>query len=66
MNYTLGDFQPNLRVNDERTNIQIGGKVGEDSMNFIKFCAIISTGTELQLEKRCVSHHLSVTHYLTT
>lgn len=45
MSYTLGDFQLNLRVNDERTNMQIGEKVGEDSMNAIslKVYAVIAT-----------------------
>lgn len=57
MSYTLGALQLNLRVNDERTNMQIVGRVGEDSMNVIslKVCAILSIDTELQSEKKmCV------------
>lgn len=69
MSYTLGDFQLNLIVDDERTNMQIVGKVGEDSVNAIslKVYAIISTRPSGIIRERDVwPTSFPVTHYLTT
>lgn len=59
MSYTLGDFQLNLRVDDERPNMQIVGKVGKDAMNAfsLKVCEIISPRhLSYNQRKRCVFH----------